>query len=163
MENFLFRMLKVFLGWSSFFFLGWLTTYINLEFYNIIIFFYIFSFFFFNLRSLIQPSETLLVELNRTHSHFFFFFKFLGKLHIWFLSYTLYFNMIPNLLIVSIWSITFQYCDNLVHVIVFWKKIDGMSNGQNKKLASIDVTINLNFILIVCHVSNFYLRYNSRD
>ena len=71
--------------------------------------------------------------------------------------------MIHNLLIVSIWSITFQYCDNLVHVIVFWKKIDGMSNDQNKKLASIDVTINLNFILIVCHVSNFYLRYNSRD
>ena len=32
-----------------------------------------------------------------------------------------------------------------------------------KKLAYVDVTINLNFILAVCHISNFHLRYNGRD
>jgi len=35
-------------------------------------------------------------------------------------------------------------------------KIDDVSNGQNKKLTSIDVTISLNFIFAVCHVSNFH-------
>ena len=42
-------------------------------------------------------------------------------------------------------------------------KIDDVSNGQNKKLASIDVKINKNFILTVCHVSNFHPIYNDRD
>ena len=41
-----------------------------------------------------------------------------------------------------IWFITFQYCINLVTAIIFWMKIDDVSNGQNKKLASVDVTIN---------------------
>jgi len=42
-------------------------------------------------------------------------------------------------------------------------KIDDVSNGQNKKFASIDVTMSLNFILVVYYVSNFHLRYNSND
>ena len=65
------------------------------------------------------------------------------KLRIWSLSYTLYFNLISNLSIVSIWSLTFQYCVNLVPAIIFWMKIDDMSNSQNKKVAFVDVTINL--------------------
>ena len=69
------------------------------------------------------------------------YFYFLGKLHIWFISYIIYFNLVPNLLIVSIWSLTFQYRVNLVLTINFWMKIDDTSKGQNKKLAFIDVTI----------------------
>ena len=42
-------------------------------------------------------------------------------------------------------------------------KIDDMSNGQNKKLVFVDVTINIKFILAVYHVSNFYLRYNGNN
>ena len=64
-----------------------------------------------------------------------------GKLHIWSLSYTPYFNLVPNFLIVSIWSLTFQYRVNLVLTVNFWMKFDDTSNGQNKKLAFIDVII----------------------
>ena len=71
--------------------------------------------------------------------------------------------MIPNISIMSIGSLTFQYCINLVLSIIFWMKIDDMSNGQNKKLAFVDVTINMKFILAVCHVSNFYLSYNGNN
>ena len=34
---------------------------------------------------------------------------------------------------------------------------------KTKKIAYVDETINLNFILDVCHVSNFHLKYNIRD
>ena len=87
----------------------------------------------------------------------------MGKLHIWSLTFTLYFNLVPNISIVSIWSLTFQYCVSLAPAVIFWMKIDDVSNGQNKKLAFVDGTINLNFILAVSHVSNFDLRYNSID
>ena len=70
-----------------------------------------------------------------------------GKLHIWSLFYTSYFNLVSNFSIVSIWSLTFQYCVNLVFTIIFWMKIDDASNGQNKKLAFVDVKIRYNFIL----------------
>ena len=63
-----------------------------------------------------------------------------GKLHIWSLSYTPYFNLAFNLSIVSIWSLTFQYYVNLVHIVISWMKIDDMSNGQNK-------------ILVYCHIN----------
>ena len=43
--------------------------------------------------------------------------------------------------IVSIWSPTFQYHVNLILPVIFWIKIDSASNGQNKKLAFIDVKI----------------------
>ena len=65
----------------------------------------------------------------------------MGKLCIWSLSYTPYFNFFPDLLIVSIWPLTFQYHVNLVLIVNFWMKIDDTSNGQNKKLAFIDVII----------------------
>jgi len=42
---------------------------------------------------------------------------------------------------VSIWSPTFQYHVNLIILVIFWIKIDSASNGQNKKLAFIDVKI----------------------
>ena len=63
------------------------------------------------------------------------------KLHIWSLSFIGYFNLVPNLSIVSIWSLTFQYRVNLVLTIIFLMKIDKVSNGQNKKLAFVDVII----------------------
>ena len=66
----------------------------------------------------------------------------MGKLCFWSLSYIPYFNLILNLSIVSIWFLAFQYCVNLVHVVIFWMKIDDVSNDQNKKLASADVRIN---------------------
>ena len=87
------------------------------------------------------------------------YFKY--KLCIWFLFYILYFNLIHNISIVSIWLLTFQYRINLAPTFILWMKIDNVFNGQNKKLAFVDVTINLNFILVVCHVNNFHLRYNS--
>ena len=44
------------------------------------------------------------------------------------------FQLIPNnLLIVSIWFLTFYYCFNLVPAVVFWMKINIMFNGQKKK------------------------------
>ena len=67
--------------------------------------------------------------------------KIKSKLHIQSLFYTSYFNLIPNLLIVTIWSLTFQYHVNLVLTIIFQKKIDDAFNGQNKKLAFVNVTI----------------------
>ena len=42
-------------------------------------------------------------------------------------------------------------------------KICDVSNAQNKKLTYVDKTINFIFILAVCHVNNFHLRYNIRD
>ena len=78
------------------------------------------------------------------------------------LSYILYFNLIPNISILSIWSLIFQYHVNIVIAIIFWMKINNMFNGQNNKLAFIDVRINKNFILTICQVSNFYPVYNSR-
>ena len=80
-----------------------------------------------------------MVEIN---FYILLLYIFKGKLRIWPLSYTPYFNLIYNFSIVSIWSITFQYRANLVITIIFWMKIDGTSNGQNKKLAFVDVTIN---------------------
>ena len=69
----------------------------------------------------------------------------MDKLCIWSLSYTSYFNLVFNLSIVSIWSLTFQYHVNLVIIVIFWMKIDDAFNGQNKnfkkKIAFIDVTV----------------------
>ena len=59
----------------------------------------------------------------------------MGKLRIWFLSYILYFNLIPNLLIMSIWFLNFYYHINLIPIIIFWMQIDDMFNGQNKKIS----------------------------
>ena len=87
----------------------------------------------------------------------------MDKLCFWSLTYIPYFNLIHNLSIVSIWSLTFQCRVNLVPTVIFWMKIDDMSNGQNKKLAYVDVTINENFILVTFYVNNFHLIYNSRD
>ena len=67
--------------------------------------------------------------------------NFLGKLRIWFIFYTPYFNLVYNLSIVPIWSLTFQHCVNLVSTVNFWMKIDDTFNGQNKKLVFVDVTI----------------------
>ena len=69
------------------------------------------------------------------------FYKIKGKLRIWFISCTPNFNLAFNFLIVSIWSLTFQYRVNLVLTVNFWMKIDDTSNSQNKKLAFINVTI----------------------
>ena len=69
----------------------------------------------------------------------------MDKLRIWSLSYAPYFNLVFNLLIVSIWSLTFQYHVNLVIIVIFWMTIDDAFNGQNKKnfkkIAFIDVIV----------------------
>ena len=59
----------------------------------------------------------------------------MGKLLIWFLFFTLYFNLVHNLSILSIKSLTFEYQVNLVITIISWMKISDMTNDQNKKLA----------------------------
>ena len=64
----------------------------------------------------------------------FFFFFFFGKLHIWSLSFTSYFNLASNILFMSIWSLTFQCRVNLVSTIIFWMEIVDVTNDQNKKL-----------------------------
>ena len=68
--------------------------------------------------------------------------KIMGKLYIWSLFYTPYFSLVSNLLIVSIWFLTFRCRVNLVSVIVFWMKIDYMANGQNKILVYFHITEN---------------------
>ena len=47
-----------------------------------------------------------------------FFFFFVDKLYIWSLSFTLDLNLIPNLSIVSNWSLTFQYRVNLILAVI---------------------------------------------
>ena len=79
------------------------------------------------------------------------------------LSYILYFNLIHNISILSIWFLIFQYHVNIVIAIIFWMKINNVFNGQNNKLVFVDVRINKNFILTICQVRNFYPVYNSRD
>ena len=63
--------------------------------------------------------------------------------------------MVPNLLL--------PYQFSLCLFFFFLMKIDNVSNSRNKKLVSIYVTINLNFILAICYASNFYLKYNDRN
>ena len=57
----------------------------------------------------------------------------------WSLSLIIYFNLVLNISIVSIWSLTFQSRVNLVYVIIYWMKINDMSNSHNK-------------ILVYCHI-----------
>ena len=59
---------------------------------------------------------------------------FLDKLFIWSLFFTPYFNLVSNLSIVSIGSLTFQCCVNLVLIIISLMEIANVTNGQNKKL-----------------------------
>lgn len=49
---------------------------------------------------------------------------------IWFIFFTLYFNLVANLLIILIWSLTFQYHINLVTVIIFLIEIADVTNNQ---------------------------------
>jgi len=65
----------------------------------------------------------------------------LDKLQIWLLSFTPFFNLVSNLLIVSIWSLTFQCCVNLFLVVIFWIEIANVTNGKNKELVYVDVAI----------------------
>ena len=58
----------------------------------------------------------------------------MGKLCILFLLFTPYLNLVFNFLIVSIWSLNFQYLVNLVPFIISWTEITNMANNQNKKL-----------------------------
>jgi len=39
------------------------------------------------------------------------------------------FQFDPNISIMLIWFLTFQYHVNLVHVIIFWMKIDDVCSG----------------------------------
>ena len=57
----------------------------------------------------------------------------MGKICIWSISFTPYFNLVSNFSIVLIWSMSLSFR---------WKLIADMANGQNKKLVSVDVTIN---------------------
>ena len=41
-----------------------------------------------------------------------------GKLYRWFLSLTLYVNLVSNLSIISIWSLTFQCRINLILIVI---------------------------------------------
>ena len=60
---------------------------------------------------------------------------FWSKLRVWSLSFTPYFNLIPNLSIVLIWSQTFQWHVNLVSKIIFFMEIDDMNNSQKNKIS----------------------------
>ena len=50
------------------------------------------------------------------------------KLHIWSLSFTPYFNLVPNLSIESIGSLTFQYRVNLIPTVISWMEKSYVSN-----------------------------------
>ena len=89
--------------------------------------------------------------------------KIMGKLHIWSLSYTPYFNLVSNFLIVSIWFLTFWCCVNLVSVIIFSMKIDYMTNGQNKILVYFHITESYFFFLAIRCVVNIHPKNNDID
>ena len=61
---------------------------------------------------------------------------FFGKLSVWLLSFALYFNLIHNISIVLILSLTFHCHVNLVFAVISWIKIADIANGRNKKLVS---------------------------
>ena len=86
-----------------------------------------------------------------------------GKLHIESLSFAPYFNLIPNLSIVSIWSLTFQYHINLVPIIISWMKIDDMANGQNKILVYYHINESWFFIFAIRRIINLHPKNNNRD
>ena len=65
----------------------------------------------------------------------------MGKIRIWSLSFIPYFNLVSNLSIMSIYSVTFQYCINLVSTIISWMKITNVAKVKIKKLVSIYVAI----------------------
>ena len=65
---------------------------------------------------------------------------FKDKLHIWSLSFILYFNLVSNLSIVLIWSLTFLCCVNLVLTVISWMEIADMANCQNKKFVFATLT-----------------------
>ena len=65
----------------------------------------------------------------------------MGKIRIWSLFFIPYFNLISNLSIMSIYSVTFQYCINLVSTIISWMKITNVAKVKIKKLVSIYVAI----------------------
>ena len=58
----------------------------------------------------------------------------------WSLFFTQYFNLIFNLLIMSIWSLIFQCHVNLVHIVIYWMKIVDIANAKSK-------------ILVYCHIN----------
>ena len=82
-----------------------------------------------------------------------------GKLCVLSLSFISYFNLISNLSIILISSLTFQCYVNLVFAVISWMEITNVVNSQNKKL----VFVNLIFILTVCHINNFHLRDYGTD
>ena len=65
----------------------------------------------------------------------------MGKIRIWSLFFIPYFNLVSNLSIMSIYSVTFQYCINLVSTIISWMKITNVAKVKIKKLVSIYVAI----------------------
>ena len=65
-----------------------------------------------------------------------------GKLCIWSLSFTSYFNLVSNISIMLISSLTFQCHVNLVYIVISLIEIADVENGQNKKL--FDCHINRN-------------------
>ena len=70
------------------------------------------------------------LSVNHNYIYIYIYIKKV-KLRFWTLSYILYFNLIPIILIVSIWSLIFQYRVNLVIVFIFWMKINDVFNDQN--------------------------------
>ena len=52
---------------------------------------------------------------------------------------------------------------NLIFTVIFWMEIADVANDQNKKLVSVDVTINFFFFFFICHINNFHVRDKSID
>ena len=65
-----------------------------------------------------------------------------NKLCILSLSFISYFNLISNLSIILISSLTFQCYVNLVPTIISLIEIADVENGQNKKLVYCHININ---------------------
>ena len=89
--------------------------------------------------------------------------SFMGKLHIWSLSFTPYFNLVPKFSIVLIWSLTSHWRVNLVTSFISWMKIVDMTNDHNKKISFHWCGNKLNFYFSRLSCYQFSFKDNGRD
>ena len=82
-----------------------------------------------------------------------FSLSFLGSITSWFLSFTPYLNLVFNILIVSIWSVTFLVLYQFSHYRYLLNRKGWCVNENNIKLFSI-----LHQLQLYCHVKIFFFK-----
>ena len=95
--------------------------------------------------------------------NYYYFNKILqGRLCIWSLSFTQYFNLIHSFSFELIWPLTFHCHVNLILAIL----LDGncwCDIRQKKKKVCCNINKNFFFFWVICHISNFYPKDNGNE